>query len=138
MSGILLDTNVISELTKPTPNENVIAFLGEARELWVSTVTLHELAFGIALLPEGRRRSAIAETIAAFATAYADRIIPLAKDEADRAALLRAEAQKSGRTVSLGDALIAGTAAAHGLTVATRNVSDFQGLGVGGVNPWAG
>lgn len=136
MSGFLLDTNVISELTRPAPNANVLAFLEEARDLWVSTVTMHELAFAIALLPEGRRRSAIAQTVAAFAAAYGDRIIPLAEQEADRAAILRAKAQQSGRTVSLGDALIAGTAAAHGLAVVTRNVSDFEGLDVVVVNPW--
>ena len=77
MSGFLLDTNVISELTRPVPNENVLVFLGEARDLWVSAVTMHELAFGIGWLPEGRRRSAIAETIAAFAATYGHRIIPL-------------------------------------------------------------
>ncbi len=115
MSGFLLDTNVISELTRPAPNANVVAFLEEEQDLWVSTVTMHELAFGIALLPEGRRRSAIAETLAAFAAAYDDRIIFLGREEARWAALLRAEA--------------------HGLAMVTRNVSDFEGAGWATV-PW--
>ena len=136
--AFLLDTNVISEVTRATPDQGVMAFLSEPHEFWISVVTMHELAFGIALLPAGRRRDAIAGAVAAFTEAYGDRVIPLATPEAQTAAHLRAQAQSAGRTVSLGDALIAGTAHTHGLAVATQNVSDFQGLAVELHNPWTG
>lgn len=136
MNGFLLDTNVISELTKPTPHESVIEFLAQDREFWISTVTLHELAFGIALMSAGKRRDAIAQIVDDFAREYQDRIILVGQDEAHEAAQLRARAQKSGQTIPLGDALIAGVASNHRLVVVTRNVSDFQGLGVEILNPW--
>ncbi len=136
MSGYLLDTNIISEVTKPSPEPRVIDFLYEQHDLWISAITLHELAFGIGLMPGGQRRSAIEDTIAVFTEAYQDRIIAVDRDEADCAAALRAQAQKSGKIVQLGDALIAGTAKAHGLAVVTRNVSDFKALDIPLVNPW--
>lgn len=136
MNGYLLDTNVISELTKPVPTKSVIAFLSETRDLWISTVTLHELTFGIGLMPKGKRRETIAQTVDTFTVEYHDRIIPIEQSEVREAALLRAGAQKTGQIVSLGDALIAGTARAHALAVVTRNVADFQGLGVDLINPW--
>jgi predicted nucleic acid-binding protein len=136
VNGFLLDTNIISELTKPVPLESVLTFLAEGRDFWISTVTLHELAFGIGLMPEGKRRAAIAQTIKDFTHAYQDYTIAVEQEEAHEAALLRAQAQRSGRTVSLGDALIAGTAQKHGLVVATRNIADFEPLGIQLVNPW--
>ena len=136
MNGFLLDTNIISELTKPAPNESVIAFLSEAQNLWISTITLHELAFGLGLMPAGKRRAAIAQTVDDFTREYTDRIIPVQQGEAHEAASLRAQAQQSGQIVSLGDALIAGTARQHKLAVVTRNITDFQNLGVDLVNPW--
>lgn len=69
-------------------------------------------------------------------TEYADRVLPLERREAESAAELRATAQRSGRVLHLGDALIAGTAKAHGLLIATRNVSDFDGLDADVTNPW--
>ncbi len=136
MNGFLIDTNVISELTKLIPDKNVIAFLTNSRNLWLSTVILHELEFGINLLPHGTRRDGIHQTITTLIKEYEDRIIILEHQEAKQAALLRAGAQQSGRTVSLGDALIAGTAFTHKLCVATRNISDFEELGVELINPW--
>ena len=129
---------MISELTRQSPDDGVVTFVSEPHQLWISVVTLHELEFGIQLMPLGRRRDAIAGTVNEFADIYQDWVIPLETAEVRQAAMLRAEAQRAGRTVALGDALIAGTAYARNLAVVTRNTSDFEGMGVELVNPWAG
>ena len=136
MSGFLLDTNVISELTKDAPHSGVTGFLADADDLWLSAVVLHELDFGVELLPPGRRREGIRAVLSAFVSEYADRVLPVGRPEAARAAALRARAHRAGRVLDMGDALIAGTAAAHALSIATRNVRDFDGLEVDVVNPW--
>ncbi len=74
---------------------------------------------------------------AALAADHEDRILPAGRREAVEAAALRVRAQRSGRVLDPGDALIAGTGGANGLSVATRNVRDFEGLGVAVVNPWS-
>ncbi len=136
MSGFLLDTNVVSELTRPEPDFHVIAFLTGQDDLWLSTIVLHELDFGLSLLPTGRRRERLQETLTAFITGYGDHILPLGRAEAEWASRLRARAHHSGKVLHLGDALIAGTARSHDLSIATRNVRDFDGLGVDIANPW--
>ena len=136
MSGYLIDTNVVSELTKASPDSGVVAFLSEQDNLWLSPVVLHELEFGLQSLPRGRRRDGLQQVLSDFITEFEDRILPLERIEAVWAARLRVEAHLAGRVLHLGDALIAGTAKAHGLSVATRNVSDFDGLDVNVTNPW--
>lgn len=135
MSEFLVDTNVVSELTKDAPDAHVTAFLVEQTDLWLAAVVIHELEFGIRLLPEGRRRERLQAAQAAVVNEYADRIIPLGRIEAEIAARLRAEARAAGKTI-YADALIAGTAKAHNLIVATRNVRDFEDMEVEVVNPW--
>ena len=136
MSGYLIDTNVVSELTKASPDSRVVTFLSEQDDLWLSSVVLHELEFGLLSLPEGRRRDDLQQVLSDFTAEFDDRILPLERVEAEWAARLRAKAHLSGRVLHLGDALIAGTARAHGLSVATRNVKDFDGLDVNVANPW--
>ena len=137
MRGCLLDTNVVSELTRDAPDPRVVAFLSGRDELWLPAIVVHELELGLALLPPGRRRDAIDAALSAFVALYEDRILPLGRAEAAHAAALRARARRSGRILDLGDALIAGTAVAHDLAVATRNIRDFQDLGLDPVDPWA-
>ena len=136
MSGYLIDTNVVSELTKASPDPGVVTFLSEQDDLWLSSVVLHELEFGLLSLPEGRRRDDLQQVLSDFIAEFDDRILPLERVEAEWAARLRAKAHLSGRVLHLGDALIAGTARAHGLAVATRNAKDFDGLDVNVANPW--
>ena len=137
MSGYILDTNVISELTRKYPDPRVSAFISmQKKQLWLSPVVLHELEFGLQLLPEGKRRHGLYTLLSEFITEYEDRILPLAKKEAEWAARFRARTRKSGRVLDLGDALVAGTARAHDLSVATRNTEDFAGLDVKVRNPW--
>lgn len=136
MSGFLLDTNVVSELTKDAPNPRVVAFLTEQDDLWLSALVLHELEFGLQLLPPGQRRDGLQSALSEFIAAYEDRILPLERTGAEQAAQFRAQAHRCGRVLDLGDALIAGTAKVHGLSVATRNTGDFAGLDVDVINPW--
>jgi len=138
VSGVLLDTNVISEIAKPQPEPNVIAFLDSLTNAFVSALTIHELEFGISRLPQGKRRATLAHTIAEFLELYGDHILPIDRQAALSAARLRRQAEQTGATLHLADALIAGTALAHNLAIATRNVSDFEALGVPLVNPWTG
>ena len=136
MRGYLVDTNVVSELTKSAPDSGVISFLTSRDDLWLSSVVIHELEYGMNLLPQGRRRDRIDVAISTFTSEYENRILAVGRPEAEQAALLRAQARRSGRVLHLGDALIAGTAKAHGLWVATHNVSDFAGLDIRTYNPW--
>ena len=136
MTGFLLDTNVVSELTRDRPEPRVIAFLSEQPDLWLSALVLHELKYGLELLPPGARRDGLGEALAAFVAEYEDRVLPLDRMAAAWAARLRPRAQRSGRVVDLGDALIAGTARAHDLSIATRNVRDFERMEVEVTDPW--
>lgn len=136
VSGFLLDTNVISELTRPAPAPPVIGFLGEEDDLWLAALVLHEIEFGLLLLPRGRRRAALRSMVSEFVRRYEDRILPVDRRVVEGAARLRADARAHGRHIDLGDALIAGTAIAHDLCLATRNVADFEGLGVTLASPW--
>ena len=136
MSGFLLDTNVTSEILKPSPDRRVAAFLTDQPDLWLSVIVLHEMKFGLELLPLGRRRDQLLSMLSGLEAEYDDRILPVDRAEAEQAAALRAEVRKSGRTLNLADALIAGTAKTHRLCVATRNIGDFDGLDVDVLNPW--
>lgn len=136
MSGYLLDTNVVSEIFRGTPDLQVRTFLAEQEDLWLSIIALHELEFGLNLLPPGRRREDLRTALSSYVEAYADFILPVTRAEAEQAALLRIQARRGGRVLHLADALIAGTAIVHNLMLATRNVKDFAALAVDVVNPW--
>ncbi|MFZ1109021.1 MAG: PIN domain-containing protein [Rhodomicrobium sp.] len=136
--SVLLDTNVISELVKEAPNEQVLIFVSELRSAWISAITTHELDYGVAVLPRGRKRAALEAKLANALMQYSDRVLPVTRAEAQAAALLRAQERRRGRVLHLPDALIAATAIERGLTLATRNVADFDDLGVDVVDPWKG
>ena len=136
MIGYLLDTNVISELTREVPEPKVLEFLAGRDELWLSSILIHEIEFGIKLLPQGIRRSRLSRMQAGIFAAYANRILTLDRAGAEWAAEFRAGARRTGHPVDLGDALIAGIAKANDLVVATRNSADFRHLGVEVFNPW--
>lgn len=136
MNGFLLDTNVVSELTRTEPDSNVLAFLTEPHDLWLSAVVVHELEFGLQLLPHGRRRDVLRAALSGIFTEYHDRILPVDREGAEWAAFFRTQAHRSGRILDLGDALIAGTARGNELAVATRNIADFSGLDLDVIDPW--
>ena len=135
MSGYLLDTNVISEIVRITLNPRVGAFFIEHGDLWLSSIVIHELEYGVQLLAQGQRRSGLQSDLSRLIGEYEDRILPLERRGADWAAHFRVQAQHSGRTLQLGDALIAGIAKAHDLAVANRNVADLRRLDIEVVNP---
>ena len=136
MSGYVLGTNVISETTRDLPDARVVAFLTQSDDAWLPSVVIHELEFGLRLLPPGQRRDRLIEAHERILARYGERILSLDRAGAEWAARFRADARMSGRVIDLGDALIAGTAKANDLAVATRNVRDFEGLEVDVVNPW--
>lgn len=136
MSELLYDTNVISELTAEHPNPRVVATLSRRTDVWLCSVVLHELEYGVQLLPHGARRNRIHATHQRFVSRYQHQVLPLDRAAANSAAQVRAHARNSGRPISVSDALIAGTAIANDLTLVTRNVKDFEGLGVDIINPW--
>ena len=111
-------------------------FLTGQGDLWLSAVVIHELEYGIAILDEGRRRNRIRIAVSRFLEGYRDRILPVDRRICELAASMRALARQNGRTLDLSDALIAGTAATHSMTLITRNVRDFRGLDIDIVNPW--
>ncbi len=137
MSGFLLDTNVVSEMTKANPYPIVAELMATRRDLWISVIVIHELRYGISILDEGRRRTELIVWLSQIMNSFRGRILSLDQQSAELAASLRAQARRNGRTLNIPDApLIAGTAAARAMTLMTRNVRDFRDLDIDLVNPW--
>jgi toxin FitB len=135
---IVLDTNVISEVLSPSPSESVMNWLErqDVGAMRLSAVTVTEVAYGIALLSEGARRTALAGAWAELLDSWRERILAVGALEAEAAAAFLALRRRQGRPVALGDALIAGTCLAHDHSLATRNTRDFSDSGLHVVNPW--
>ena len=137
MTEYALDTNVVSEPTKEIRDPRVMAFLNEpTAQLWLPSVVVHEMEYGVQRLPQGQRRNRLRGMVDGIVASYSGRILPLERDRAEWAALSRVEANRAGRLLRISDTLIAGIAKANDLTVATRNVRDFDGLDVEVFNPW--
>jgi len=137
-SGVLLDTNVVSEALRPRPEARVIAWLRahEARA-WLSVVTIGEIEAGIRGAPDPRRAGSLRVWLdEVLIPQFAHRLLPIDLAVARRWGEGTAAARAAGATVGAVDALIAATAAQHGLAVATRNTRDFERLGVAVVDPW--
>jgi hypothetical protein len=136
---IILDTNVISALMRDEPEETVVRWLDlqPAQSVWVTSITLFEARFGIALLVRGKRQRAMeASFVRLVQEDLENRIVDFDGAAAHEAAMLAAARQKAGRHVDLRDTQIAGIAIARRATLATRNVKHFQGLKFPVVNPW--
>ena len=127
---------MVSELTRNDPSPHVIGFLADHDDLWLSSIVIHELEYGLRLLPAGRRRDRLSAMVSSIVSTYQDRILTLDRTGAEWSARFRAQERRSGRVLDLGDALIAGIARANDLVVATRNVDDFQFLAIEIFNPW--
>jgi len=134
----LLDTCVLSELVKPLPAPEVLAWMGERNEaeLFVSAMTMAELARGIAKLPASRRKLELAAWLDKLKLAFSDRVLPFTGETAGYWAELCNRAESVGKTMAAFDSIIAATALEHGLGMVTRNVSDFLLAPVVVVNPW--
>lgn len=134
---ILVDTSVLSELTRPEPATRVVAWL-EINEpaLAVPAIALAELRYGIARLPEGQRRSSLLRFWQTTCDQFRGRIFSFDRRAAEVYGDVTAAAERAGRRLNVQDAQIAATALVHRMPIATRNVSDFEAAGVAIVNPW--
>ena len=99
--SVLLDTNVISELVHSVPNAAVVMFVSELRAAFIPVIAVHELEYGIELLPIGQRRAILETGIERILKHYSHAILPITRAEASRAARFRAEARRIGRTLHL-------------------------------------
>ncbi|EQD65932.1 PilT domain-containing protein [mine drainage metagenome] len=135
---IILDTNVVSEAMKPRPHPEVRTWLDDqvAETLYLSSVTLAELLFGIGALPTGRRKDALAQTLDGLLELFGDRVLAFDTDAARHYAKLAVTARATGKGFPTPDGYIAAIAAAHGFTIATRDASPFQAVGLKVINPW--
>jgi toxin FitB len=139
VNGWLLDTNVLSELRRPKPNTKVLQFVSrQALDLLhVSVVTFAEIRFGIELVAEASRRIELTDWLAnSLRPMFEDRVLSITEDILLKGRLLVEEGRKTGHTYAQPDLFIAATALHHGLTVVSRNTSDFERASVPVVNPW--
>lgn len=139
MSGFLVDTNVISEIIKPAPDERVAGWSREQprESLFLSVISIGELRKGLTILPPSERRKRLEQAIEESLTSwFGDRVLPLTRAIAEHWGTLDGQRQLAGRPLNIPDGQIAATAREHGLTVVGRNIRDFEGLGVQVLNPW--
>lgn len=137
--SVLLDTNVLSELLRAQPHSGVVAWMAAqpANSLFVSTVTQAEMLLGAHLLPAGKRRLQLEQALhAMFREDFAGHLLPFDSAAAADYAVVVAARRREGAPLSQFDAQIAAIAVSHRLSVATRNVRDFEGCGLAVVNPW--
>jgi predicted nucleic acid-binding protein len=135
---IVLDTNVVSEAMKPEPHPAVRAWLNDqaAETLYLSSVTLAELLFGIAALPAGQRKDMLAEALDGLLELFRDRVLPFDTDAARCYAELAVTAKLGGRGFPTPDGYIAAIAASRDFIVASRDTAPYEAAGVSVINPW--
>ena len=136
----LLDTNVLSEVRRPVPDSNVLAWLDQVDEdrVYLSVISIAEIARGIALLDDGRRKHELAIWLEHELPArFESRILDLDAPTALLWGRLTGDAKREGRGLSVMDGWIAAIAKRHGLTLVTRNTKDFEGTGIELLDPWS-
>ena len=135
---VLLDTCVVSELRRPKANPLVRRAVEsvDSEDLFLSVISVGEIAKGVALLREAKKRDELRGWMHSLEHDYADRILGVDLETSHLWGELSAEAQKSGKIVPASDGLIAATARVHGLHVMTRNTEHFRVAGVLLINPW--
>lgn len=139
MTGWLLDTNILSELRRPKPERKVLAFVAAQplELLYISTVTLAEIRFGIELLPDVARRSELNDWLAhKVRPMFEQRVLAITEDIMFKWRLLVEEGRKVGHTFSQPDLIIAATGQHHGLTIVSRDTADYDKAQVTVFNPW--
>lgn len=135
---IVLDTNVVSEAMKPEPHFAVMTWLNAqaAPTLYLSSVTLAELLFGIAALPAGRRKDLLSQALEGLLRLFRDRVLPFDTDAARHYAELAVTARAGGRGFPTPDGYIAAIAASRGFMVASRDTAPYEAARVPVINPW--
>ncbi len=135
---IVIDTNVVSEMMRDEPDQKVLTWSETVGRLHTTAVTLAEVDYGIARLPEGHRKDRLAATAASVFADYDELIVAFDARAARRYGSIVADREKGGRPITTADAQIAAICAAREATLATRNTGDFEGTGIDLVNPWDG
>jgi predicted nucleic acid-binding protein len=136
---IVLDTNVVSELMRDKPDRKVESWVGSqpASGLFITTITEAELRYGVAILPQGRRRDSVSAAMEAMLSEeFAERVLPFDGSAAVAYAAIAAGRRRAGRPIGQFDAQIAAIAHSRGAALATRNAADFDGCGIDVLNPW--
>lgn len=136
---ILLDTTVLSALMQRQPDPQIVAWLDAqaAESIWLSTITVFEARYGLALLADGQRKRLLQERLDGLLREdLENRLLPFDASAAAQAATLAADRKARGRAVDMRDTFIAGIAMARRAAIATRNTGHFEGLTVPVVNPW--
>ena len=133
---IMLDTNVVSELMREHANARVVQFVGDIEAPLLSVMVLHELAYGVELLPAGARKIRFASLIGAIRAQFASHLVNVEEDDARLSGELRARVERRGGGIRTADALIAASALRRSMRLATRNTKHFLDLGLDLVNPW--
>ncbi len=136
---IVLDTNVISELWKAEPDQNVLAWIDAqiVETLYLSAVTVAELRFGLATMPEGKRRTIYQRRLEqGVLPTFMGRVLPFDLATSETYADLMARARAEGKAIAKADGYIAATAAERGFMVATRDTSPFEAAELKTINPW--
>ena len=135
---IVLDTNVVSEAMKPEPHPAVRAWLNDqaAETLYLSSVTLAELLFGVRALPAGKRKDMLAQVLDGLIGLFRDRVLPFDIDAARRYAELAVAAKVAGRGFPAPDGYIAAIAVSRGFIVASRDTAPYEAASVTVINPW--
>ena len=137
---ILLDTNVVSEVMKTRPAEAVVTWLNgqDSEKLYVSSITIGEITYGLRILPDGKSRSGLREQFERFvALAFDQRVLAYDESAARIYGDLMGDRKELGLPMSVPDGQIAAIARLNHLAVATRNVVDFKNCGIDVVNPFA-
>lgn len=128
---ILCDTNIISELTRPAPNAQVLVWSRQISLIIISVITLEEIAYGLSAKPNPRVQAVLEGFLQTYCT-----ILPISLEVAQMAGELRGQLKTQGKPRTQADMLIAATAKYHQLSLATRNVRDFEDCGIGIINPF--
>jgi len=134
----LLDTCVISELTKPQPNSHVLTWFEavQSEDLFLSVITIGEIKKGIYKLPVSNKKQALLLWVTSLLGDYQNRLLPVDLDVIENWSAIIAHAEKNGQPVASMDGLIAATAYTHHLTLVTRNERDFAACNITMINPW--
>jgi len=135
---IILDRNVVSELLRPDPAPGVASWVRDRdrRELRTTAITLAEIRFGIARLPDGRRKQVLLAAADDIFSAFSDQVLPVDTAAAEHYAVIASRRERAGKPIAGFNALIAAVCRSQGAALATGNVSEFDGAGIEVIDPW--
>lgn len=135
-SGYLVDTNVVSEICKKSPDANVMEWLGSHEELNISVITIEEMRFGELMMPKGKKRKKLHEMIDSLVVSYSANTLTFDVRAAEQCAVFHERAISLGRTPTIEDMMIAAIAKVNDMVLVTRNIRDFEYLDIGILNPF--